>query len=103
MLLIVCVVGFACGLAGWLARDWSQSDPRLPEHQVAGTVSSIDATGLCVKPDDISADSTCASTVAISPDRVDIPIGTRVRGSYSVFPSDKGAGVFMWVTLAPTS
>ena len=99
-LVVVCLIALVGGLIGWIARDWSQPAARLPEHQVLGTVSSLDSTGLCLQPDDINTPKTCASTIAVSPQPLTIPIGTRMLGSNSVFPSgDKGAGVFIWVTL----
>jgi hypothetical protein len=102
-LVAVCLIALASGFFGWYARDRSGPPARLPEHEVLGTVSSVDATGLCLQPDDAKTPTTCASTIALSPQRFAVSIGTRMLGSYSVFPSgDKGAGVFMWVTLQPT-
>jgi len=71
---------------------------------VFGTVSSVDATGLCLQPDDVHAPKTCASTIALSPERLAVTVCTRMLGRYSVFAAgDKAAGVFMWVTLQPTT
>jgi hypothetical protein len=99
-LVLVCLVALLGGLIGWYVRDSSEPQARLPEHQVLGTVSSVDATGLCLQPDDINTPKTCASTVAVAPQPLTIPTGTRMLGSYSVFPSgDNAPGVFIWVML----
>ncbi len=101
----VCVVVALAGvLVGWSAREWTKSVPRAPaQHQVAGSVSTFGATGLCVKPDDINTQPTCASTVALLPRPFRIAVGTRVRGTYAVVPSgDNAPGVFLWLKLEPS-
>ncbi len=104
-IVFVCIVIALAGvLTGWSARELTQAVPRVPQqHQVAGTVSTVDATGLCIKPDDINMQPTCASTVALLPQPFHIAVGTRVQGTYSVFPGgDHAPGVFLWLAVTPT-
>lgn len=104
-LVVVGAAALLSGLIGWSAREWTQPQPRLPEHRVAGTVSSVDANGICLMPDDINAQPTCASRVALAPVALPVRIGSRMHGSYSVFPGgddDSVPGAFIWVTLQPT-
>ena len=101
-LVFVCaVIAMAGVLVGWFAKEWTQSALRVPAwHQVAGRISTLSAKRLCVRPDDINTQPTCASTVALVPQPFRLAVGTRVQGTYAVPPADaNAAGVFLWVGL----
>ena len=93
---IVLAVGILGGLIGWFANDWMQPEPRLPEVHVVGTIGKFEASGTCVKPDSANEGDVCASTIATGP--TSFSVGTRVRGAYSVFPSED-RGPLIWVSL----
>jgi len=105
-LVFVCAaIAMAGALVGWFAKEWTQSALRVPAwHPVVGTISSLSAKRLCVRPDDINTQPTCASTIALLPQPFRLALGTRVQGTYAVLPSDANApAVFLWVGLVRTN